>query len=322
MNDFEFQRVRALYDNTLSSLASIAVGVALVAVVFAPLTSTALLKPWVVFMLSAIAMRACLWFMFRTEVTGFSDGPRIVNSRRWEFGYAFCMLLTGAGWGALSGPLYPASTNGQVFLLALTMVTAFSGAIYTALSRISFAMFVLPFVIPGLARFIMTLNENDQALGFVAAAVGCVVLINVHQSLWRFANRQLRHDVETQALLEQQEVIFQTVAAGIAIVRDGKTIKCNIRLGEILGRSLKDIQSIRLTDLLTNTTDVDAFMTATVAALKDNTPCYSLQRMRRADGSVFWAELSGRRMSNNGNDMIWLINDIGQKNRRSSDASN
>lgn len=322
MNKLELKRVKTLYDNTPSNIVSIAVGVVLVVLVVAPTMGSAALKPWIVFMLSTIAMRACLWFMFRAEVTGFSDASQEANFRRWELGYAFCMFLTGAGWGVLSGPLYPTAPNAQVFILVLTIVTAFSGAIYSALSRVSFLMFTLPSVVPGLLRFIMTLNETHQLLAYVAAAAGMLVLINVHYALWRFAIRQLRHDVETESLLEQQEAIFQTVTAGIAIIRDGKTIKCNTRLGEILGRSLKDIQSMPLTAALTNTTDVDAFMAATVAALKDGTPCYALHRMRRADGSEFWAELSGRRMSSGlGGDMIWLVNDIGQKNRRSSDLA-
>ena len=313
---FETKRINALYANTTSSLISLAVGVALAAVVLAPTANPAILKPWVVYMLSVLTLRVCLWFMHR------SSAGDTQSARRWEFGYAFTMLLAGIGWGALSGPLYPESTLLQVFVLVLTLITAFSGAVYSAVSRLSFILFALPTIVPSTVRYVLTIDPNYQLLGFIACFVGAFVLVNVHHALARFAIRQLRHEVEIEALLVEQEAIFQTVTAGIVIVRNGKPIKCNTRLGEILGRSLKDIQSMPLTQLLTNTTDVDAIMAATVAALKDGKPVYALHRMRHANGSEFWAELSGRRMrKDSSGDMIWLINDVGQRDRRSSDTS-
>ena len=313
---FETKQINALYANTTSSLISLAVGIGLAASVLAPTTNTTILKPWVVYMLSALTLRVCLWFMHR------SSAGDIQSARRWEFGYAFTMLLTGIGWGALSGPLYPASANLQVFVLVLTLLTAFSSAVYSAVSRVSFFMFALPTVVPSTVRYVLTIDPTYQLVGFIACAAGALVLVNVHHALARFATRQLRHEVEIETLLIEQEAIFQTVTAGIAIVRNGRPIKCNTRLGEILGRSLKDIQSMHLRQILTSTSDADAIMAATVTALKDGKPVYALHRMRHASGNEFWAELSGRRMSKDSSgDMIWLINDIGQRDRRSSDST-
>ena len=309
-DNFQIKRVTALYDSTLSSLISIVVGVALVFLFLSSSTNAPLLKLWVVFMLSTLALRGCLWAMFR------SSKPDAQNARRWEFGFAFSMCLSGIGWGTLSGALYPAGETVRVFILVLAIITAFSGAIYASVSRLSFFMFALPTVVPGLLRFVLEQKESYHLFGLLASA-GCVlVLINVHQTLFRFAIHHLHHEAEMETLLAEQETIFQTVTAGIAIVRDGRTIKCNSRLGEILGRSLKDIQATPLADMLTCAEDVEAILASSDAAHNDGTQFYSLYRMRRGNGSEFWADISGRRMSRTrGGDVIWLISDVGLREK-------
>lgn len=308
--NFQIKRITTLYDGTLSSLLSIIVGVVLVFLFLSPSADAPLLKLWVVFMLSTLALRGCLWAMFR------ASKPDAQNVRRWEIGFACAMCLSGIGWGTLSGALYPAGETVRVFILVLAIITAFSGAIYASVSRLSFFMFALPTVMPGLLRFVLEQRESYHLFGLLASA-GCVlVLINVHQTLFRFAIRHLHHEAEMETLLAEQETIFQTVTAGIAIVRDGRTIKCNSRLGEILGRSLKDIQATPLADMLTCAEDVQAILASSDAAHNDGTQFYSLYRMRRGNGSEFWADISGRRMSRaQGGDVIWLISDVGLREK-------
>ena len=310
LGNLQIKRVTALYDSTLSSLISIVVGVVLVFLFLSPSADAALLKLWVVSMLSTVALRGCLWAMFRASNV---DGQ---NARHWEFGFAFSMCLSGIGWGTLSGALYPAGETLRVFILVLAIITAFSGAIYASVSRLSFFMFALPTVVPGLMRFVFEQKEAYQLFGWLASA-GCVlVLVNIHQILYRSAIRHLHHETELENLLAEQETIFQTVTAGIAIVRNGRAIKCNTRLGEILGRSLKDIQATPMADMLTSAEDVDAILAASAAAHNDGTPFYSLFRMRRGNGSVFWADISARRMSRTpGGDVIWLISDVGLREK-------
>ncbi len=312
--DFHIKRINNLFANTPSSMVSIAIGIVLVALILSIGSSASLLKLWVTYMLSALALRGGMWFMHRSA----SNNPQ--SARWWEFGYAMTMFFTGIGWGSLSGPLYPDSPSGQVFILVLTMVVGFSGAIYSSVSRLSFFMFAMPCVLPSMLRFVWTLDPAAQLTGALASAGGILVLINVHETLHRLAIRHLRHEVEVETLLMEQEMIFQSVSAGIAVVRDGKTIKCNTRLGEILGRSLKDVQVMPLSAMFTSAEDVQTILAATANTLKGGEPIHALYRMRRADGSEFVAELSGRRMGNErGGDMIWLISDVGRRDRRADD---
>ena len=312
LGNFQIKRVTTLYDSTPSSLFSIIVGVVLVFLFLSPSANAnaPLLKLWVVFMLSTLALRGCLWLMFCANNV---DGQ---NARYWELGFAFAMCLSGIGWGTLSGSLYPSGNTLRVFILVLTIITAFSVAIYSSVSRLAFFMFALPTIVPSLARYVLEQNEAYHLFGLLASA-GCIlVLINVHHILFRFAIRHLHHEVEMETLLAEQETIFQTVTAGIAVVRDGRTIKCNSRLGEILGRSLKDIQATPMTEMLTCAEDVEAILAASDAAHIDGTPFYSLYRVRRGNGSEFWADISGRRMSRTqGGDVIWLVSDVGLREK-------
>ncbi len=252
--------------------------------------------------------------MHRTRM----DDPQ--GARWWEFGYAATMFVTGIGWGALSGPLYPINPSAHVFILVLTMVVGFSGAIYSSVSRLSFFMFALPSVLPSMLRFVWTLNPTDQFAGALASAGGILVLINVHETLHRFAIRQLRHEVEIETLLTEQETIFQTVSAGIAVIRDGQTIKCNSRLGEILGSSLKSIYSKPFGEFFSSAEDAKTILNVPVESRQDGESIYALYRMRRGDGREFLAELSGRPMAGSpGGDIIWLISDVGRRDRRADD---
>ena len=121
LGNFQIKRVTTLYDSTLSSLFSIIVGVVLVFLFLSPSANAnaPLLKLWVVFMLSTLALRGCLWLMFRA---GKVDGQ---NARYWELGFAFAMCLSGIGWGTLSGSLYPSGNTLRVFILVLTIITYF-----------------------------------------------------------------------------------------------------------------------------------------------------------------------------------------------------
>jgi PAS domain S-box-containing protein len=313
-DSFHIKRINDLYDNTLSSMGSIVIGVGLVIWILAPSTDANLIKAWLTFMLSALALRGGLWYMHRAS----KIGPH--RARWWEFGYAVTMFVTGIGWGSLSGPLYPQSPSAHVFVLVLTMVVGFSGAIYSSVSRLSFFMFVVPSVLPSMLRFTLTLNPTDQLAGAMACAGGILVLINVHETLHRFAIRHLNHEVEIETLLTEQETIFQSVNAGIAVFRDGRIIKCNSRLGEMLGRGQKEILVTPFSIFFSSTDDVDAIRTATAEAQQRGNPVYALYRMRRANGDEFLAELSGRRMtSDHARDMIWLISDVGRRDRRSDD---
>lgn len=298
----EIRRIKALFDTTPSSLISIMVGVTLIFLVLWSPASASMLKPWAALMMSTAALRGCLWLMFRASHLD------LTTARRWEWGYALAMCTTGITWGLLSGPLYPSTPVEQVFILVLTIITAFSGAICSAASRLAFVLFAIPTVVPSLLQYVLNQAENYFVPGLIATAGCIIVLMNVHLALYRFAITQLRHSAETEALLAEQEAIFQTVTAGIAIVRNGKAIKCNTRLGEILGRSLKDIQSIAITETLASADDADTIRAAAQKTLLDGKLFQAQLRMRRGNGSEFYADISGRRMSNNHRgDVIWLI---------------
>ncbi len=77
------------------------IGVFLCALVLFGTVDLDILKAWAVYMLSVMGVRAWIWYMFSKA----DRDSETVN--RWEWLFAFGALLTGLGWGALLGPLYP-----------------------------------------------------------------------------------------------------------------------------------------------------------------------------------------------------------------------
>ena len=93
--------------------------------------------------------------------------------------------------------------------------------------------------------------------------------------------------------------------------KDAGSLDAYTRLGEILGRSLKDIQSIAMTEMLVSADDADTLRAAAQATLMDGKPFHAQLRMRRGNGSEFYADISGRRRSNDHRgDVTWLISEI------------
>ncbi len=300
----QHQRVSALYDRLPSSVTAVAVGVLIVFFFLLPTSSSTLLKPWTAYMLSTLALRGWLWHLFRTSSVD------TASARQWEWAYAGAMLATGLGWAALNGPLYPPEQNGHVFILVLTLVVAFSGMLYSSLSHTSFALFVIPTLIPGLARYIAGQGEGALLPGIIGS-LGCLaVMVNLHLTLYRFAVLQLTQAAETQALLDEQQAIFQTTSAGIAVVLDRRIVKCNARLGEILGLALNDILALQSAAQLYADPDEGKAVYENSAAAFDRGKLFqSVHRLRRGNGSEFWAEMSARRMDN-GTAAVWLISEV------------
>ena len=148
----ERQRIGTLFERLPSSLGSVVVGILLVFVFFLPTTDADLIKAWAAFMLTTLAVRGWIWYMFR------NSAPSPAGARRWEWAYAFGMALTGIGWSTLNGPLYPAGGQLQGLVMIMTVIVSFAGMIYSSVSHVAFLLFVLPTLSSAMARYIAVSN--------------------------------------------------------------------------------------------------------------------------------------------------------------------
>lgn len=294
-----------LYARLPSGVASALIGIFLTFVVLLDSVSLDPIKAWAVYMVSVLGARIWIWYMFSNA--DFSG--HVV--RRWEWLFAAGALLTGLGWGALFGPLQPPATQpeARIMIVLLVIVVSFAGAVFLSLSSPSFWLFVLAALGPAIAHYLVVLGPRLQWP--ITAAICCVVvLVLLQRTLHRSETVNLERGTEAETLLAEQHAIFDSSPLGIAMLHDKRIVKCNMRLAELLGRRILDLTGVNLQQQFFSPTEADQFLADSTAAFDKGRVSQGMYRMRRADGTQFWAELSGRRMAGGNNHSVWMIADV------------
>lgn len=304
-NDAEVHRVELLYQRLPSSIVVALIGIFLCFLVLFESTLFEILKMWAVFMLSVAAVRVWIWYMFSKA------DHRSETIRSWEWLFAAGALFTGVGWGALFGPLYPPPTHpeAEMFIALMVVITAFTGSIFVALSNITFWLFIVPTLSPAIYHYATTLGAAAQWP--VTAAACCIaVFVIVQRTLYVSATRHLQHSTDAEILLAEQQAIFDSSPMGIAVLDGRRIVKCNMRLGELLGRRIQDLTNSPLDHHFVSTEEAAQFIADSASAFAKNHTVQGMYRLRRADATQFWAELSGRKMTGGASQSVWMIADV------------
>lgn len=303
--DAEVRRVETLYERLPSGIVAALIGILLCSVVLFDTVGLETLKGWVAYMLSALALRVWIRSMF--EKTDRHGGSVV----RWERLFAGGALLTGLGWGALFGPLYPPSTNpdAQTFIVLSVIVIVFTAAVFLAVSNLTFWLFIAPVLLPAFAHYFFSASRT--APWALTAAIGCMaVLILVQRTLYRSATDNLQRSTEAESLLEEQQAIFESSPLGIAVIDNKQVVKCNARLGDMLGRRIQELTTASLQAHFVNAEEASQFLADRASAFDKGRLAQGMYRLRRADGSQFWAEFSGRQMATGPEQSVWMIADV------------
>lgn len=301
----EIRRVRMLYARMPTGVASALIGTFLSFIVLFDSVDLNLLKAWAVYMVSVISARLWLWNMFGTADL---DAGTV---RRWDWLFAIGALLTGIGWGALFGPLHPPTSHpeARIMIVLLVVVVSFAGAVFLALSNKAFWLFVSAALGPAIVHYLQVLGPRMQWP--VTAAVCCVVvLIMMQRTLHRSAAVNLERGTQAETLLAEQQAIFDSSPVGIAVLDNEHIAKCNVRLGELLGRRIQDLTGTPLRQQFLNPGEASQFLVDCEPMLARGKVAQGMYRLRRADGTQFWAELSGRRMTSGATHSVWMIADV------------
>lgn len=304
----EVRRIEMLYEYVPISVVAALIGIVMCCIVLFGIIGLEILKGWAAYMLSVAAGRVWLWHMF-----GKAD-VRSGLSPRWEWMFAAGAFLSGLGWGALFGPLYPPPLHpdAQMFILLSVVVIAFTGAVFLALSHISFWLFTIPVLLAAFAHYIPVLGS--QAQWTLIAATGCIaVLIAVQIKLNRSNTVSLERTARTESLLAEQEAIFESSPIGIAVIDDEHIVKCNGRLGELLGQRLQDLTKSSLHEHFLNAQEAAHFFADRASAFDKGHLAQGLYRLRRANGTELWGEFSGRKMTDGQTHSVWMIADATQR---------
>lgn len=308
----EAARVRTYYGQIPTDLATVLAGVLCAAVFLFEHVGTDLLKAWAGYMLSVISLRAWIWYSFHTtEVPDSSVG-------RWENLAALGTFLTGLGWAALVGPLFPANSHPSQELVHLLLITAnIAAVIFSGISRRACFAFLLPVLPLALFHFVF-LHHQGSIPAMVGAVALVAVIIAAQHLVYRVMIDNLRRQGETTGLLEEQNAIFESATLGIAVIHNRRIIKCNRRLGELLGYGIGTLTTLPLEQHLVDRNDLDKLISESHAAFAVGRPYQTILRLRRANASEFWAEFSGHALALEGQSQksVWLVGDVTLRARR------
>ena len=303
--DADVRRIQMLFARLPSSIVAALIGIFLCFVILLDSVRIDLLKAWAVYMLSVFAARIWIWYMF-----GKADrsGQTI---RHWEWAFAVGAMFTGLGWGALFGPLHPPASHPEAHtvLVLLVIVVAFTGAVFLSLSNVTFWLFILPTLVPAMVYYAPILGRQVQ-WPIIAAVCCAAVLILLQRTLYQSMSENLERSSEAETLLAEQQAIFESSPMGIAVIENRQIVKCNVRLGELLGRRLQDLTASTLQHQFVSTAEAEQFLADSIAAFEKGRVAQGMYRLRRADGTEFWAELSGRRMAGGPSHSVWMIADV------------
>jgi diguanylate cyclase (GGDEF)-like protein/PAS domain S-box-containing protein len=118
---------------------------------------------------------------------------------------------------------------------------------------------------------------------------------------------------QLQLALREQQVILDTAGVGIVFIKQRVVIRCNQRFASIFGHAqTADILGSANVSLYPDKAAFHALGEAAYPIMAQGLPYQSEVLMKRQDGEVFWAHLTGKLVNPNNTDegSIWIVDDI------------
>lgn len=237
------------------------------------------------------------------------------RAERLEQLYHARNALTGLGWGLtiffVTRPEELASL-GTVILIIMTVALASAGT--QAVSRMSFFTIVLPSLAPPVALLMIQPPPTLPLAGW--GLLGYLLLLfGLHGAFNRILVGTLQRRLESEALAREQQVIFDTAAEAIVLVRGPHIVKCNQRFLEQMRCPAKDVVGSPMWVWHLNADDWSHHGEAALRAFHDGRPYTYVAPMRRRDGSAFRAEMTGMPVSAAHPEagVVWMGSDITER---------
>jgi len=231
----------------------------------------------------------------------------------WENAYALLMGLKGLTWGLLAW--IPTETEQYQVLFCITLAVLLSSHTLVA-SRRSLLSFSICAILP------LTLAQMRQDstfaffLGFGLLAMGAVILA-AYRINFRMLSTAIANQHRSAALMQQQRSIFESAGEGIVFIKPkpAYTTECNRRFAEMLGYPLEVMIGMEPWHWHPDREQWRTLVATSSPVIAQGLPYRQVIHLRRADGSLFWADVTG--MAIDGGDLksgtVWVISDITAK---------
>jgi diguanylate cyclase (GGDEF)-like protein/PAS domain S-box-containing protein len=238
--------------------------------------------------------------------------PAASRAGVWERRLGWASAFNGAAWAGLHlVTLPPQPGEEQLFILLALGAISLAAAGALTPSRIAFYGFVIPAGLVlafslGLSGPLAIERGGWAMMGFLMA------LVAIHELFHRSLVATLGKRFESDALAQEQQIIFDTASEAIAFIRDDRVVKCNRRFGELMGAPIERLVGQPVRGWFPSE---DAWRAAARAA-QDAIDAGGIHRatleLRRQDGTRFRCELGGSAVDPSRPELgtVWLGRDI------------
>jgi diguanylate cyclase (GGDEF)-like protein/PAS domain S-box-containing protein len=253
-------------------------------------------------------MLSNFWFQKHMEAPDLSAD----RADALEWLQALRSAFSGLGWGGVATAIHPGGEpSSQAFFTLLVMTVATANVAALAASRKSFLAFLFPALGQPATHFIITPPAALPLAGW-GVVLFMLILLAQHHSLHRALLDTLQRQVESDATAQEQQVIFDTSAEAILLVKEDYILKCNRRFAELMQVSEWEAAGSPMWIWHAEAASWKHHAEAAQAASKENKPYRYEAQLRRRNGETFWAELTGRAVdpANLAAGMVWVGADI------------
>jgi diguanylate cyclase (GGDEF)-like protein/PAS domain S-box-containing protein len=142
-------------------------------------------------------------------------------------------------------------------------------------------------------------------------------------TIWMIEDRtrQKRDEESLRNALMENQAILDNAVLGVAVVEDGRTLRCNRKMAELFGYPGGAIEGATVRGLYPDAASWEEARRQTQADFEAGRVHMAEYQLMRRDGTLFWARLSGRPfdMAERGGRSVWLIDDATAQ-REAADA--
>jgi diguanylate cyclase (GGDEF)-like protein/PAS domain S-box-containing protein len=305
--------LRHLMSLAASASFSVGIGAILVSIWLRDFVPTHVLAPWLAAMLAVAAWRIVL----ARRLLPLLKEAREMPAARHERHYALLTAITGLLWGlAVWLPMDDPEHTRLFALTAILFCVLLVSSSTLVASRLAFAAFATMLALPLVAR-LLTLDDQITFLlggGVLAMCLLALTSFRVHH---RTLVTALHNRLQSEDLLQQQRVIFESAGEGIVLLhpKPDYVVDCNRRFAELLGYPLDAMRGMAPWHWHPDREQWKRLVADSLPVIARGHPYQQALQLRRADDTLFWGEVTGMAVDpdNLRAGTVWIVSDVTAK---------